>query len=666
MATKKKMLLSSAGTAAAGGGGGLDIDEVFSTYLYDGTGAAQTITNGIDLDGEGGLVWIKAREGTYNQEYSLIDTERGPETALMSSTTGANSAQQYSLGTGGSFNSNGFTIASTNNQVNGGTLADAGPYVSWTFRKAPKFFDVVTYTGNGVSGRTISHNLGSVPGMIIIKGLDTAFSWQVFHRSLPTETGDFPYTLRLDTNAAQGGSQTYYGSGITSTEFKINSYNAVNQANKEYVAYIFAHNDGDGTFGPDGDQDIIKCGTATTPSSAVDLEIDLGFEPQYVMYKLSATAGSWQVHDNMRSLHLDDSDQPTLYWNQSYPETQITSNNHINPTSTGFRLTANAVGQALGTNAEFIYMAIRRGPLAVPEDATKVFALDNSRSSQANANGVAYYSGFPVDMSLFSGSRSGGGNHDVRSRLTGTGRMFSNATTAEVFIGNPIWDTMHGWKPVTSTGTLNTDVLTYMWKRAPGHFDAVAYTGNGFGEKSYAHNLGVVPELMIVKNRQNGTTPWAVYHKDLGNTDYLQLQSSAGASSLSTAWANVTPTETVFTVGSSSLTNQDLSGHIAYLFASAPGVSKVGSISHTNGTASNVDCGFSNGARWVLVKRSDGTGNWFVWDSVRGIVSGADKRLYLNGTAAENTGNDDIDPYAAGFTWVSTWSTGSYIFYAIA
>ena len=37
------------------------VDEVFSTFLYDGTGSAQTITNGIDLSGEGGLVWLKSR-----------------------------------------------------------------------------------------------------------------------------------------------------------------------------------------------------------------------------------------------------------------------------------------------------------------------------------------------------------------------------------------------------------------------------------------------------------------------------------------------------------------------------------------------------------------------------------------------------------------------------
>jgi hypothetical protein len=45
--------------AAAGAAGdeNLYIEDVFSTYLYTGNGSTQTITNDIDLDGEGGLVW---------------------------------------------------------------------------------------------------------------------------------------------------------------------------------------------------------------------------------------------------------------------------------------------------------------------------------------------------------------------------------------------------------------------------------------------------------------------------------------------------------------------------------------------------------------------------------------------------------------------------------
>ena len=78
------------------------------------------------------------------------------------------------------------------------------------------------------------------------------------------------------------------------------------------------------------------------------------------------------------------------------------------------------------------------------------------------------------------------------------------------------------------------------------------------------------------------------------------------------------------------------------------------------------DCGFSSGAKFVLAKRIDSTGGWFVWDSARGIVAGNDPYFLLNSDAAEVTGYDYIDPLSSGFSFSSSMNTGTYIFYAIA
>jgi len=88
-----------------------------------------------------------------------------------------------------------------------------------------------------------------------------------------------------------------------------------------------------------------------------------------------------------------------------------------------------------------------------------------------------------------------------------------------------------------------------------------------------------------------------------------------------------------------------------------------------NGSTQNIDCGFSSGARFVLIKRTDSTGGWWVFDTERGIVSGNDPLLYLHLTNAENTTLDFIDPYSSGFAVTATSSNvsgGTYIFYAIA
>jgi hypothetical protein len=114
-----------------------------------------------------------------------------------------------------------------------------------------------------------------------------------------------------------------------------------------------------------------------------------------------------------------------------------------------------------------------------------------------------------------------------------------------------------------------------------------------------------------------------------------------------------------------------LATYIAYLFATLAGVSKVGSYTGT-GADLNVDCGFSAGARFILIKRTDSTGDWYVWDSARGIVAGNDPYLLLNSLAAEVTSTDYIDPLSSGFTVTSSApaalnaSGGTYIFLAIA
>jgi hypothetical protein len=110
---------------------------------------------------------------------------------------------------------------------------------------------------------------------------------------------------------------------------------------------------------------------------------------------------------------------------------------------------------------------------------------------------------------------------------------------------------------------------------------------------------------------------------------------------------------------------------VVYLFATLAGISKVGNYSGT-GNAINVDCGFSAGARYILIKRTDSSGDWFVYDTARGIVSGNDPYLLVNDSAGEVTNTDYIDPLNSGFTVTSSAPTGlnasggTYIFLAIA
>ena len=213
----------------------------------------------------------------------------------------------------------------------------------------------------------------------------------------------------------------------------------------------------------------------------------------------------------------------------------------------------------------------------------------------------------------------------------------------------------------------------YCFRRAPKFMDVVAYTGDGTTARAISHNLGVPPQLMIHK-RRNATNDW--YVPDFINSKILLLNANAAAYDTSIlanyygsgngssggASSVVIPNASTFTVTPNQNVNGSGDTYVVYLFATLAGISKVGSVTHSGTT--NVDCGFTSGARFVLLKRTDATGDWYVWDSERGIVSGNDPYLLLNSTAAEVTNTDYIDPLSSGFTITSSLTAGDYIFYS--
>jgi len=642
MSNSKKLLQAAAGSA---GGAALNVEDVFSTYLYTGNGTSQTITNDIDLAGEGGLMWFKRRDATYS--HHLYDTEVGVSSSRQTDTTIADITGRNDVT---SLNSNGFSVGSTN-VVN----ASGSDFASWTFRKAPKFFDVVTYTGNGVSGRTISHNLGCEVGCIIVKQTSSVSNWPVYHRSL----GSSAYIELNSTNATTSNVTRWYGTDPTSTDFTVNVTN-VNKLNETYVAYLFAHNDGDGEFGSTADQDIIKCGSYTG-SGSTGHHVDLGFEPQWILVKESSASGdNWILMDSMRGLPGGTGTSYNLLFpNLSNAEASGTASDlytYIDATGFGYNGSSNGLNQSGET---YIYVAIRRGPMAVPESATDVFAIDTFGGTAPTP--PAFISGFPVDFAIR--YSTGTDSNYTQSRLTGETFLQTNSTSAEVSSSPRKFDYMDGY--YDSTGT-NTGLVSPMWKRAPNYFDVVAYTGNSVSGRTINHNLGVAPEMMWVKTRSN-TYNWMVYHTATGNTKALTLESSGTGYTGSSWWNNTSPSSTVFTVGNDGGTNYSGRTYIAYLFASLDGVSKVFSVTKSSGSDASVNCGFSAGPRFVLLKRTDSTGDWYVWDSERGIVAGNDPYLLLNSTAAEVTSTDYIDPTSNGFTIVNGGlADGDYIGYAVA
>jgi len=640
--------------AAAVGGDPVYVEDVFSTDLWAGDATSQEIVNGIDLSGEGGLVWGKCRTAAYS--HILIDTVRGGNLALHSNAT----STEYDNATMiTAFNSDGYDIGSY-----AGLNDITEDFVSWTFREAPGFFDVVTYTGTGAA-QTIAHNLGSVPGCIICKDLATA-NWIVYHVG-SNATAPEDYHLKLDgTNAAAFDGDIWNGTLPTSTEFSVKT--GPNTSAHDYIAYVFANDAQE--FGADSDESIIKCGSYTSPASGW-LEVSLGWEVQYLITKNISAAGSWYIFDVMRE--MSETNDKYVRANTTGIETAIGSS-YFAPTADGFKVLAGWES----SGDEICYIAIRR-PMKVPEAGTEVFNAIARTGTAAEVTVTG--AGFAPDLFIGMLRTPAGYWNCLFDRKRGRNERLvpvdsgAESTITTMVIG---FDAMDGVILGTDGGgavnELGKSYIQWLFKRAPEFMEVVAYTGTGGGAgtgQTLAHNLAVVPEMMILRRRDAGAN-WTVYqqYSNASPEDYgFELNENGAASYNVNYWNRTAPTSTQFTAGNN--INASAGTYIAYLFATLDGVSKVGSYT-ADATLTTIDCGFSAGARFILIKRNDAAGEWYVYDSVRGIVAGDDPYLLINDTDAEVTNTDYIDPDNSGFQITAAGSstinvnTGEYIFLAIA
>ena len=640
------------------------IEDVFSTYLYTGATTAQTFVNGIDLATKGGMVWIKSRSNAVfhqvydtarglSASYSTLPTVLATNTTDPASTTSTAWAKAntdgFSLGTD--------TVGDLSNNKSGYT------YASWTFRKQPKFFDVVTYTGNGVAFRNIAHNLGSVPGCIICKRTDSADAWGVWHRYDGTGLSG------ISLNATSAADYTGLNTNTSTTFCPSQVYNAGSQGGNDsnisgatYVAYLFAHNAGG--FGPTSTDNVISCESFTTDASG-NATVNLGYEPQLAILKRTSGVSNWEMLDNMRG--WSQTGFKDLYANSSSAEGN-TSGSYCTITSTGF--TTPTAG-FFYPSSTYIYIAIRRGPMKVPTNGTSVFA------PVAQTGGGTVTTNFPVDLAIPT-YRNISFNRLVMDRLRGgttnTYRYLLAEDTGAETSGTGYglgfdYNTSIYDQGVVSSPSYNA--VYWNFRRAPSFFDEVCYTGTGTTGTTFAHNLGVVPEMMIVKRRASGTANWGVYHKDVGNTKALFLNLTNTPSTNYGYWNNTTPTSSVFTVGNITETNASGSTYVSYLFATCVGVSKVGSYTG-NGSTQTINCGFTGGARFVLIKRTDSTGDWYVYDTARGMTTLTDPYLLMNSTAAESATLGSVTTVTTGFAVNASilaainTNAASYIFLAIA
>ena len=645
------------------------IEDVFSTFLYLGDSTYRGINNGINLGEFGGAVIVKGRSGgtsTFDTD-NVIQPDGG-----FSLTMSTDSARQQNFNFAG-FNQNGFTVWSPGPFGTSQTNTSGVTYTSWTFRKQPKFFDVVTWVGDGSSTRTINHNLGSVPGCIITKAFTATNDWWTYHRAAsatPLKT----YARVNSTDPTTTSVSDLWGA--TSTTITVASALTLNDSGVSYVAYLFAHDAGG--FGASGTDNVISCGSFTGAGPGSTITVNLGWEPQWLMFKRTDGFGDWIVIDNMRGWTTG-GDDSYLRLNTPGSETSVTGGPALN--ATGFTW-----NPASGT--QFIYIAIRRGPMKTPTNGTRVFSPITYTGNSINSSTVQNITpNFPTDMSWITSRATTGQARQSFDRLRGRNLVLypSLNITEENFnslyspssVGFASNEDVILTGRYTNYGLYNnsgTSQVAWNFRRAPSFFDQVCYTGGGSYPFVINHNLGVMPEMMIFK-RRNAAQSWWTYTTAITSPNanwyqnYVILNSTASRSGDSTSFT-VAPTSTAITTNAFFAESGET--WVVYLFASCPGVSKVGSYTGT-GAAQTINCGFSSGVRFVLIKRTDATGDWWVYDIARGISSSNDPYLFLNNDAeaeVDTTNYVDTDP--TGFKLTASAPAGlnanggTYLFFAIA
>jgi len=300
------------------GGGGPNIAELFATTLYTGTGAGRNLVTGIDAD----LHWVKRREATGS--HSLYDKLRGTTKELSTDSTSGETTVAAGVT---AFLADGATLG-TDADIN----ASGGSYVHWGFKRAAKFFDVVTYSGNAAP-RSISHNLGVAPGFVVVKRRTSGDQWCVY---VPDGVNKYGYlnNANVFTNSVNGIV------GADATSFQLSNASAVNGSGSDYVAYLFA-SDAD----PSG---IIRCGVYA--GTGASNPVSVGWQPQFLLTRSTSRSGEWSMYDAARGF----GSAPRLYTYLNREEAAY----NVTVSSSGFTVG----GSNNGMNAsgeEYFYMAIR-------------------------------------------------------------------------------------------------------------------------------------------------------------------------------------------------------------------------------------------------------------------------------------------------------------------
>jgi len=311
--------------------------EGFSATTYPGNGTTGHTIGGVGFSPD--LLWLKERTNT--SQHRLFDTVRGASKRLVSDDTSAEATDTsnmtsfntdgFTLGNSGSVNASGDRYIAWSWDMGGSNASNTNGSITSTVRANPTYGQsIVSYVGTG-SNATVGHGLSSAPEMMIVKRRDNAQDWAVYHTGLGSATKNLYLNL---ASSVQTEAPMWNSTAPTNSVFSVGTYNHVNNASENYIAYCFHSVTGYSKFGS-------YAGTGSSGNA-----ITTGFKPAFVMVKRTDSANSWCMYDSLRDDYL-------LLADASDAEVSV---NHLDFTDTGFTIQSTGGGQN-ASGGTYIYMA---------------------------------------------------------------------------------------------------------------------------------------------------------------------------------------------------------------------------------------------------------------------------------------------------------------------
>ncbi len=491
---------------------------------------------------------------------------------------------------------------------------------------APKVLDIVSYEGNSSNNREIPHNLGTKPGMIIVKCTNSSTNWMVFHINRTPGT-----VLNLDEQFSETSPHDAFPTEPTSKNFYVGTNGSINGSGFQYVAYVFAAD----TPGK------VKCGSYD--GSGSNTNINVGFQAGFVLIKRTNGSADW-IATNEKA-----SDQ-YKYWNPNREDNSFQGNSgdYIDFQATELYLRGgNTDFNASG--GEYVYLAIAsdlNGPdstqlnllggqdLEFFTDGTQItsnLAASGSRESFSTVkwsgnsstrnispqiSAVDYF-----DLSYNTGnkwmlwikSHNNANGHNLYDSERGMKFISTQMTNVEMFdeytFKGPVGTTAYKVGPNGYTNENGSQYISWNFLGSPQFFDVQKYVSTASTGAAIQHDLGVEPGLIIFKNLST-TSDWWVYHSELP-TKYFKLNQDNAASNIGN-WVTVTDTD--FTInGSWDQVNGSINpnSYIAYLFAKDTPYVKCGKYTGA-GAGTQLDVGFK--PRWMMIKSLNSSRDWVIID----------------------------------------------------